>query len=120
MGLSFPGTGMQVDKLWTNPAPKAAFAAQNVSLNLSGYKAILLRYTDATNPYAPDVVDSEILLADNTRGMVQQVREETRGSYIRSVWAEPGGTIHFGNCFSPTGEIANDVVVPREMYGLSW
>lgn len=42
MGLSFPGTGMQADKLWENSNPAVAFAAQKVSLDLSVYDGVFV------------------------------------------------------------------------------
>ena len=45
MGLTFPGTGMQVDKLWENADASASFPAQKVSLELSGYNAIFVECT---------------------------------------------------------------------------
>ena len=45
MGLTFPGTGMQVDKLWENADASASFPAQKVSLDLSGYDAIFVECT---------------------------------------------------------------------------
>ena len=41
MGIAYP-IGIQVDKLWENPSPGVAFGAQKVSLNLSGYDAVLV------------------------------------------------------------------------------
>lgn len=42
MGLTFPGTGMQVDKLWENKNTSAAFPEQKIPLDLSGYDAVLV------------------------------------------------------------------------------
>ena len=42
MGLTFPGTGMQVDKLWENVDTSASFPAQKIPLDLSGYDAVLV------------------------------------------------------------------------------
>lgn len=48
MVLTFPG-GMQMDLLWQNSNPSAAFAAQSVSLDLSAYRAVIIEYqTDFT------------------------------------------------------------------------
>lgn len=39
------GGGMDATLLWTNPAPTSTFAAQTVALDLSGYKFVLIEYS---------------------------------------------------------------------------
>ena len=39
------GGGMDATLLWTNPAPTSTFAAQTVTLDLSGYKFVLIEYS---------------------------------------------------------------------------
>ena len=39
------GGGMDATLLWTNPAPTSTFAAQTVVLDLSGYKFVLIEYS---------------------------------------------------------------------------
>ena len=39
------GGGMEATLLWTNPSPTSAFAAQTVALDLSGYKFVLIEYS---------------------------------------------------------------------------
>lgn len=42
MGLSFPGTGLQFTKLWTNPKPNENFSAQDIMVDLSGFDAVYI------------------------------------------------------------------------------
>ena len=49
-GPAGPGA---VTKLWENASPTSAFAAQTISLDLSGYDAISIYYKNKTNGSAP-------------------------------------------------------------------
>lgn len=42
MGLSFPGTGAQFTKLWTNTKPDEFFGKQDILLDLSIYDAVYI------------------------------------------------------------------------------
>lgn len=43
------GSGFVIKKLWENSAPTSAFAAQTVSLDLSDYDAIEIRFKNKNN-----------------------------------------------------------------------
>lgn len=52
MGLSFPGTGMQMDLLWKNSNTGVAQGAQQIMVDFSGYDAMFLvvqQRTDTKN-----------------------------------------------------------------------
>lgn len=49
MGLSFPGTGLQFTKLWTNPKPNENFSAQDIMVDLSGFDAVYIANQKGTS-----------------------------------------------------------------------
>lgn len=49
MGLMSVGGGTKIDLLWTNDAPSASFASQEIPLDLSAYSDVIIVYSIPTN-----------------------------------------------------------------------
>lgn len=116
MGLTFPGTGAQLDLLWQNSNPKAEFAAQSIELDLSSYTAVLIRYSDTTMQNG--AIQSTVAFVDNTRNIIMQYAES--GNYVLGRTARMDeAAAHFGDCAGPYG-VNNAVAVPYQIYGLQF
>ena len=118
MGLTFPG-GMQMNLLWQNSNPESSFPAQNIELDLSPYKAVLVRYRDTTNTQKPEMLENGIYFVDNTRSLMVQVGEQSRNNFVRAVRFDAEAA-HFGECIGPQGNALNTVAVPFQIYGIQF
>ena len=113
------GGGLSLELLWENPNPSAAFAAQTISLNLSGYNAVLVvaitTPLEKTNPEcgfttAFGFVDSDYDLHLNW-GSAGTNRVATRKASISST----GVSFLAGRYNNAT---KNDYTVPYRIYGI--
>ena len=112
--------GLQMDLLWTNAKPTSKFAAQTVSIDLSGYAAIVVtsrEYCGRNNQHAT------FIPVDNTAYWIHQGFVEA-GTPIemhsRKVTASATGCT-FGAGYDQGveyGESSNEAAVPVKIYGI--
>lgn len=121
MGLSFPGTGMQVDKLWENQNPGAAFAAQKISLDLSAYDAVYVvctlqgayRQRKCELVLKGDLVSIRVFsFSDRLPGTVRQAEMDNTGVTFTEGYAY--------NWSSGAYAASNQAATPIAIYGVKF
>lgn len=108
--------------LWENPSPTAAFAAQTIAMDLSGYDFVEIyfrqQYGDSNLVYTKCLKDVNGYLSDTLASSVAG-----RGTYAfqRSFSVASSG-VTFNNCsFGYTGQSAttnNNYCIPVKIYGI--
>ena len=110
--------------LWKNAAPTSSFAAQDVSVNYSGYSALKIFYnlTSSNNRQ----LSTEIASLD-TGGVLMRCTSDATNVYIssRPFNLSGGTTISFADCYgaqlSSNGgrlfSMQNNTVIPYAIYG---
>lgn len=121
MGLSFPGTGMQVDKLWENSNPAAAFAAQKIPLDLSAYDAV---YVVCALQSTYSQRKCELIMKGNI-GSVQVFNYDGRipGSVRRATVSPDGVTFtegYYYNWSTTAYDVNNQGATPIAIYGVKF
>ena len=100
-------------KLWENPSPTSAFAAQNITLSSSDYDFLLVlsRFDTGGNTVANSVVvektNSAFVISYNYQGT---------SSYSRTCSITSGTTIACGDGYA-AGQITNSACIPIVIYG---
>lgn len=112
-----------VGPLWTNPNPTSDFAAQTLSLDLSGYDMLLVYAWDTVGDVAPV---SYIIEAPGTT-FITAFRDFTNSNAIPMTYRKvtiTGAGITFGNgTYKLTNQQSspatrNDFRVPTKIYGI--
>lgn len=121
MGLSFPGTGMQADKLWENSNPAVAFAAQKVSLDLSVYDGVFVVCAFKLNYKQRKC---ELVFVDNIVSMEILNNDDQSPGGLRRVTVETDG-VTFGGGYSYIWDLKQYVeddegAVPIAIYGVKF
>ena len=111
--------------LWKNNSPTSNFAAQNVSVNYSGYRALKIFYNLTSSNSRQ--LSTEIVSLD-TGGVLMRLTSDATEVYIssRSFNLTGGTTISFGDCYgaqlSSNGgriySVQNNTVIPFAIYGI--
>ena len=119
--------GMNIDDLepvllWTNPSPTANFAAQTVSLDLSGYEGVLVEFyaTVSTQKLCAreyvkkgeSYIGSGVKSTYNASGNL-----ETNSLYTRGILHVDDNGIEFSVGMNGTST-ANQVMIPTKIYGV--
>lgn len=125
MGLTFPGTGMQVNKLWEHPSSGYSFSAQTVDVDLSGYDAVLVTFM---NVAGVDVIAPAVISPLNQTAALNGYYNETGLNAAclttRSFTADTtgvqfsGGTIFISTQGAPHSD--DNVSIPAEIYGVKF
>lgn len=106
------GGGVTVTLVWTNPNPTSNFAAQTLSLDLSGYDAVAIVSRQAGNT---DRVSWDFALIGET--IVTQVKNMASATiYGRSAEATSSGIV-FGNGYAGSTAGATNAI-PVKIYGI--
>lgn len=122
MGLSFPGTGMQLTKLWENPSPNDDFAATTIYVDTTIYDAVLILQRAGTSLWIPrgqDAVDTTANVWGN--GQIGGAFDlKTRRYYAGS-----GDHITITDCQASAGGSGNWVAqnnwsIPIVIYGVNF
>ena len=101
--------------LWTNASPTSEFAAQTISLNLSGYDAVEIQFTG---------VLTKCLVGRDAQAIYLGATETTSYSILRSrIYAVTANGITFNNAVykasnANTSNIANNMLIPIKIYGV--
>ena len=125
MGLSFPGTGMQVDKLWEHPNSGESFHAQRVSVDLSGYDAVFVTFRNVAgiDQIAP-VVMAPLHQTAALNGYYNESNTNIVGFTTRSFTAQEsyveftGGAIYIALQSAPHAD--DNVSIPAAIYGVKF
>lgn len=119
MGLSFPGTGTQIDKLWENPNLGAAFGAQKIALDLSAYDAVYIvcslqgAYSQRKCELAPKGAYVSIQIfsfSDKLPGSVRQAQIDNTGVIFTDGY--------YYNWSNSTYTVSNQSAMPISIYGV--
>ena len=101
--------------LWTNASPTSEFAAQTISLNLSGYDAVEIQFTG---------VLAKCLVGRDAQAIYLGATETTSYSILRSrIYGVTANGITFNNAVykvsnANTLNIANNLLIPIKIYGV--
>lgn len=111
------GGGGAISLLWTNPNPTATFAAQTVTVDLSGYTAVLIKTlndrTSNTPQYHTELVfvgDSSVCYSSNANTTAYQ--------YKRQADVTTSG-VTFGGGFRNTSA-GSGYAIPQNIYGVTF
>lgn len=118
MQLIFPGSGAQINLVWENPQPVASFAPQDISVDLTAYKAVIIIYKnlDGTN----GTKTSFIFIDSVNREIVSAYSEELKQTFIRPTRVEYTA-LHFGGSQLIGGSSENNgTLVPQKVYGIQF
>lgn len=116
MGLTFPGTGAQIERVWLNGAT-AAMGQQTISMDLSPYRMVLVVYRDLSASY--ELYQTSVIVVDGANYMLVMVGVDSKANYIRNIVARTTG-LTVGDCYGPSGGTYNQVAVPVAVYGIQF
>lgn len=117
MGKSVP-QAERVKLVWENQHPGSSFVAQDIPLDLTAYKAVIVVYRNIDNTYGTrtafffiDAVNREIPMLYS---------ESTQQTFIRPTRIEPT-MVHFGGGQSIDQHSENNAaLVPQKIYGVKF
>ena len=114
LGIDGAG-GLTLDLLWTNPSPSAQFAAQTLSLDLTGYKLLMIERADRCQ-YDFLTTDTGALYAylqDKASSYIgyRAVKVDSTGLYFLDYFYAAA----YGGSLSTTD---NSRMIPNKIYGL--
>ncbi|MBQ5900532.1 MAG: hypothetical protein IIW86_01595 [Clostridia bacterium] len=107
------GGGMTMTLLWTNPSPTVAFAAQTVSLDLSSYEAVMVKFFTVTD--TPRYF-THIMFIDGNSWAVSAIGGSASNRYNRLVTVSTTGLVFTNGYMNGTSGTKN--AVPTEIYGI--
>lgn len=117
--------GIGVDLLWTNSSPTSSFAAQTLSLDLSGYQAIIVESVVDTT-YLADAIVS-LFCKIGTSGYMNSIYDVDgsgyTSAYLRKFTVSATGVTFKAGVYkysnsSTTGTTYNPANVPVRIYGI--
>lgn len=121
MGLSFPGTGLQFTKLWTNPKPTETFSKQDIMLDLTGYDAVYIAIRSGASAMVlvgQDLNDTTMNAWGNGNiGATYSLQSRRFNVKTDRVTVQDCAFVN-GN--SPDGTTANNWSVPVAIYGVNF
>ena len=109
--------------LWTNPSPTAAFGAQTVSIDLTAYKGVIIKFrkNDTVSYYI--YVPKTTITSNNSPAVVEPGSNYWRPSSasVRIVTAISNSGITFarGRWGDDSGYNDN-LLIPQKIYGVKW
>ena len=115
------GAGGGMKLLWENEAPGTSFAAQTVSLSLSGHGALLISFRLGTD--TDDRCNLIVLKGVKTSATVFKVTDNGVSGHRGVSFDDAGVTFDGGrvcNPFSSTRRDDNSYCIPVKIYGIGW
>ena len=109
--------GWQIEELWANPDETQAFAAQNVPVNLTGYRlvGIICNFGSGSgNRYA---VNMQIFTVDNGSKYLMISADNNRGGERRFDYVPDDKKISFYDA-KYNSSTNNAYLIPVEIYGI--
>ena len=118
---------VKIDKLWTNPSPTASFDAQTISLDLSNYDEVEIKYAGSTSWTVDDSITVKkerrayaSIVAGNaglqsTSNTVLYLGNRTFTVSDTGVVCSAGYALTSGGSYVSS---ANNVCIPIEIYGI--
>lgn len=122
--------GCKVEEVWRNASPKSSFAAQSISVDLSGYDMVMIQHGTYTNgtlfSYVTDIAPVQKLETDRSTliwGTLCQsgTATSTRGYNALRDYDKDGNNINFRNgsrVLELTSVSDNKTCVPYKIYGV--
>lgn len=122
--------GCKVEEVWRNASPKSSFAAQSISVDLSGYDMVMIQHGTYTNgtlfSYVTDIAPVQKLETDRSTliwGTLCQsgTATSTRGYNALRDYDKDGNNINFRNgsrALELTTVSDNKTCVPYKIYGI--
>lgn len=111
--------GIDMDLLWENADPTSAFTAQTISLDLSGYQSVIIKFIldNAYSSYS-NVVTYTLGMVDTYSGIVLMSLTTSGSSreHYRQYTISSSGVAFLGGYRS--SDARNSVFVPIEIYGI--
>lgn len=108
------GGGIQMALLWTNPSPTSAFSAQTVSLDLSGYDAVLVECTLTNSATSAHITG--ILLVGYAGNITGEGAGTNNYIYVRNADVQATG-LTFGTGYR-SGTASTSYCIPFRIYGI--
>lgn len=124
------GLATEIKELWVNASPKSSFAAQSISVDLSGYDMVMIQHGTYTNgtlfSYVTDIAPVQKLETDRSTliwGTLCQTgtATSTRGYNALRDYDKDGNNINFRNgsrVLELTSVSDNKACVPYKIYGV--
>ena len=117
---------LKMDLLWTNASPESEFAPQTISLDLSSYKSLLIRFdigvTDSSSIYYKSHVYNVFLKSGNRAysSCVNYYNIVNSQNIYREIYSIDDNGVSFGNgkISSIDGGYNNTAMIPTEIYGM--
>lgn len=109
-------------KLWENPNPSAAFAAQNVTLASDDYDLLLYLYEVSITSL--EYVMSQLAIKSKNGTMLDFASGSTGGTqnWRRFVQRVSDTVVSFENCYTfigtSSGSVTNEKIIPYQIYGI--
>ena len=103
------------DLIWSNPNPTASFAGQTISINLSAYRFVRIRYR-LTASVGREIMET---YCNGVAASVSGFTSATSQFYSRDLYPKSGG-VDFGNAnkyITGSGQ-DNTALVPISIYGI--
>ena len=107
--------GLRMEKLWTNPEPAAAYAAQTEALDLSGFDAVLIRTLNDRGSNTPQF-HAELIFVGDSGICFSSNASSTGYTYKRQADVTAAG-VSFGGGFRNTSA-GSGYAVPQTIYGI--
>lgn len=119
MGMMTAGNGMKIDLLWTNPSPNGNFVKQSISVDASGYDAVMVIMTPTQSRTMGSSV-SIISVVPNEETYPGCFSPD--GVWIRYMTIK-SGSIYFSNAVlaGSNGATTNEThAIPAKIYGIKF
>lgn len=117
------GSGGEPELLWTNPNPTAAFGAQTVTIDLTAYNGVIIKFRKSNTVSYSIYVPKITITSDNCPAVANPVGTSWRenGASYRLVTAISDSGITFSRGGFADGTAFNDnVLKPLQIYGVKW
>lgn len=111
------GGGVSISLLWTNSDPTATFAAQTVTVDLSGYTAVLIKTLNDRTSNTPQY-HSELVFVGDSSVCYSSNANTTAYQYKRQADVTTSG-VTFGGGFRNTSA-GSGYAIPQNIYGVTF
>lgn len=103
-------------KLWENPSPTSAFAAQTIAVDLSGYDLTLILANSGVSAIATNVIGKSVYLNEAVAAANTEVITRRRLGTINNNGIAFNDAYRAGH--SASGSVDNTLLVPYRIYGI--
>lgn len=107
------GGGFKMKKLWENPNPTSAFAAQNITLSSSDYDILVILSVYKSTVEAGRAYASPVFVADSNRFRIIETNDDGTTHNVRN------GSVN-GTTVTFDGGMGTEYNVPTVIYGIKF